>query len=59
MFKKVLILAISLIAAYIIIKIIFALLMITFKIVSFLFTAIIIAVIGFAIYFLISKKFNR
>lgn len=59
MFKNILVLSISVIVAYFIVKIIFALFVLTFKLVSFFFTLIIVAIIALPIYYFATNKLKK
>ena len=59
MFKNILVLSISVIVAYVIVKIIFALFVLTFKLVSFFFTLIIVAIIALPIYYFATNKLKK
>jgi hypothetical protein len=59
MFKNILVLSISVIVAYFIVKIIFTLFVLTFKLVSFFFTLIIVAIIALPIYYFATNKLKK
>ncbi len=59
MFKNILVLSISVIVAYFIVKIIFTLFVLTFKLVTFFFTLIIVAIIALPIYYFATNKLKK